>query len=184
MASILLLYSTHDGQTAHIAERIARVLRAAGHAVTAYPSETPSADSDMARHDAVVIGGAVHMGRHARSLEELVRRNYVPLVARHNTAFFSVSLSAAGTEAQRADASRVMAEFFLHTGWQPDDIAIFGGALPYTRYNPFVRFLMKLIVNAAGGDTDTSRDYEYTDWAAVERFASNVAGKLVVKHFA
>ena len=24
---------------------------------------------------------------------------------------------------------------------------------------------------AEGGDTDTSRDYEYTEWAAVDRFA-------------
>jgi menaquinone-dependent protoporphyrinogen oxidase len=30
---------------------------------------------------------------------------------------------------------------------------------------------MRLIVGHAGGDTDTSRDYEYTDWEAVTRFA-------------
>ncbi|MFB6354044.1 MAG: protoporphyrinogen oxidase, partial [Halobacteriales archaeon] len=27
----------------------------------------------------------------------------------------------------------------------------------------------------ATGDTDTSRDYEYTDWDAVERFAASFA---------
>ena len=45
------------------------------------------------------------------------------------------------------------------------------GALPYTRYNFLVRFVMRRISKAEGGDTDTSRDYEYTDWAAVDRFA-------------
>ncbi|HWH41740.1 MAG TPA: menaquinone-dependent protoporphyrinogen IX dehydrogenase [Usitatibacter sp.] len=183
MASILLIFSTHDGQTARIAERIDQVLREAGHVVDIHTDEAAGLGVDILRHDAVVIGGAVHMGRHAHSLEELVRHNHAKLAARPN-AFFSVSLSAAGTEAQRGDASRVMAEFFLRTGWQPDDVAIFAGALPYTRYNPFLRFLMKLIVSKAGGDTDTSRDYEYTDWAAVDRFASAIAAKLAVKHFA
>jgi menaquinone-dependent protoporphyrinogen oxidase len=30
---------------------------------------------------------------------------------------------------------------------------------------------MKRIVSKAGGDTDTSRDYEYTDWTDVGEFA-------------
>jgi menaquinone-dependent protoporphyrinogen oxidase len=30
---------------------------------------------------------------------------------------------------------------------------------------------MKRIARGATGDTDTSRDYEYTDWDAVETFA-------------
>jgi menaquinone-dependent protoporphyrinogen oxidase len=33
---------------------------------------------------------------------------------------------------------------------------------------------MRRIAAKEGGDTDTSRDYEYTDWPAVDRFASNV----------
>jgi len=32
--------------------------------------------------------------------------------------------------------------------------------------------MMRIIVRMAGGDTDASRDHEYTDWAAVERFAA------------
>jgi menaquinone-dependent protoporphyrinogen oxidase len=30
---------------------------------------------------------------------------------------------------------------------------------------------MRRIASREGGDTDTSRDYEYTDWAAVDRCA-------------
>jgi menaquinone-dependent protoporphyrinogen oxidase len=37
---------------------------------------------------------------------------------------------------------------------------------------------MRFIVRMARGDTDTSRDYEYTDWSAVERFASEFAARL------
>ncbi len=46
---------------------------------------------------------------------------------------------------------------------------------------PFLRLVMRLISGMAGGDTDTSRDYEYTDWQAVERFAGRIASSLEVE---
>jgi menaquinone-dependent protoporphyrinogen oxidase len=52
------------------------------------------------------------------------------------------------------------------------------GALPYTRYNFLIRFMMRRIVKTEGGDTDTSRDYEYTDWAAVDRFAAEFVDEV------
>jgi menaquinone-dependent protoporphyrinogen oxidase len=36
---------------------------------------------------------------------------------------------------------------------------------------------MKRIVAKAGGDTDTTRDYEYTDWEDLRRFAQDFARK-------
>ena len=30
----------------------------------------------------------------------------------------------------------------------------------------------------AGGDTDTSRDYDYTDWAALDRFVEEFATEI------
>jgi menaquinone-dependent protoporphyrinogen oxidase len=37
---------------------------------------------------------------------------------------------------------------------------------------------MRMIVGLAAGDTDTTRDYEYTDGDAVERFADDFAQRL------
>ena len=54
-------------------------------------------------------------------------------------------------------------------------VAVVAGALPYTRYSPLTRWMMRRIVAKAKGDTDTSRDYEYTDWEAVRRFAGEFA---------
>jgi hypothetical protein len=34
---------------------------------------------------------------------------------------------------------------------------------------------MKEIARRAGGPTDTSRDYEFTDWAALDRFVADAA---------
>jgi menaquinone-dependent protoporphyrinogen oxidase len=48
------------------------------------------------------------------------------------------------------------------------------GALLYTKYNFIVRFVMKQIVKKKSGSTDTSRDHEYTDWAALDRFVEDL----------
>jgi menaquinone-dependent protoporphyrinogen oxidase len=37
-----------------------------------------------------------------------------------------------------------------------------------------LRWYMKRASRRHGGSTDTSRDHEYTDWAQVERFASDI----------
>ncbi len=39
---------------------------------------------------------------------------------------------------------------------------------------------MKRIAAKAGGDTDTTRDYEYTDWSAVNKFALDFSKNLSV----
>jgi len=73
---------------------------------------------------------------------------------------------------------RDVEDFARTTGWQPGATASFAGALRYSLYNPLIRLLMRLIVGMAGGETDTSRDYEYTDWAAVERFARQIFARI------
>ena len=39
-----------------------------------------------------------------------------------------------------------------------------------TANNFFIKMVMKTISRMAGGPTDTSRDYEFTDWVALDRF--------------
>jgi len=53
------------------------------------------------------------------------------------------------------------------------------GALQYSKYSIIVRFIMKRIARQAGAATDTSKDYEYTDWAALTRFIDEFAGELL-----
>jgi len=170
MASVLVIFASVDGQCARVAERIAAVILRAGHAARAIPFGEVS-PADLQASDAVIVGASIRYGHHSRGLESFVRDNRVALDARPN-AFFSVSLSAGGPGAKPAEAWGYVDEFVTRTGWRPGRIASFGGALLYTRYNPFIRLMMRMIVRAAGGETDTSRDYEYTDWQAVERFAA------------
>lgn len=48
------------------------------------------------------------------------------------------------------------------------------GALPYSKLSFVMRFVIKQIVKRSGGDTDTSRDYEHTDWPELDRFIHQI----------
>ncbi|MFA5912808.1 MAG: flavodoxin domain-containing protein [Burkholderiales bacterium] len=180
MSRILLLYASTEGQTALIAERIAHVLREKAHSVELLPGDADPSRLDPAAYDGVMIGASIHYGHHPAYLRGLVRRIGGALAARPN-AFFSVSLSAGGPRPTPAAAQRYIDKFLRRTGWQPHLIASFAGAVKYSVYGPIKRRVMIVFVGLGGGETDTSRDYEYTDWAAVERFAQDYAQRLAQK---
>ena len=67
--------------------------------------------------------------------------------------------------------------FVRDTGWRPEHALSVAGALAYSKYSLLVRFLMKQIARRAGAPTDTSRDYEFTDWQALDRFVGGLADR-------
>jgi len=80
------------------------------------------------------------------------------------------------SEAEWQQAARAYVDRFLaHSGWRPPYIGTFSGALRYSRYGPVTKWVMKRISKSTGSPTDTSRDYEFTDWAAVDRFAQRLS---------
>lgn len=166
--SICVLYASKEGQTARIAEFIAEVMRDRGQQVDTIPIEQASA-ADLVACDGVVVGASIHVGKHDKAAVEFVRAQ-LPALERVPSAFFSVSLSAHGDPEQ---AARYVAEFEEATGWRPLRVARFGGALRYTQYGFLKRRIMKKIAAEGPGDlgTDTSRDYVYTEWDGVTRFA-------------
>lgn len=183
MAHVLIVYVSHDGQTARIARCIGEVLREQGQCVTLWDARHRQEPDPLAAAggavDGVIVGGAIRKGRYARELRAWVRRHRARL-AQCPSAFFSVSLAAASPEeAGRADALRCLENFLSGTGWQPALSASFAGALPYTRYGWLLRRIMRGIVRRAGSqDLDMHRDYEYTDWEAVRAFASDFLAEL------
>ena len=178
MSRILIAYGTSEGQTARIAERIAAVIREQGHDAVAL--DLKRATPDPAEYDAVIVGASVHRGRHQTQVGEYVRETRDAL-ERLPTAFFSVSLAICEpTVAGRKEAEGYTEEFFRLTRWHPGKVAHFAGALLYTRYGFFTRWIMRRIARGKGSpDLDTSRDYEYTDWDGVTRFAEEFLERAV-----
>ena len=73
--------------------------------------------------------------------------------------------------------------FLTATGWwHPTATRSFSGAVTYTRYNPLLRWWMQRISRHKGLPTDTSRDWDLTEWGAVERFARELAVLLAPEH--
>jgi menaquinone-dependent protoporphyrinogen oxidase len=177
MSRTLILYATTEGHTARIAERIAQRLRDKGHTVETHRADAIPAGLDLAVYDGVMLGASIHYGHHPAYLHALVRRLRATLTAQP-CAFFSVSLSGGGPGARPEAAQRYVETFLRQVDWHPPQTATFAGALQYSKYGTFKKLLMRLIVGHAGGDTDTTRDYEYTDWDAVERFAAVFAQRF------
>jgi menaquinone-dependent protoporphyrinogen oxidase len=175
---VLVAYGTTEGQTAKIAQHIGDTLRRLGHEATVRHAAEIEAGEPM-KCAGTIVGGSLHEGRYQRAVLDFIERNR-DLLRSHPSAFFSVSLAAASRDPEERDEPlRIAREATARAGWTPSRIASFAGALKYTQYSWLKRMLMKRIAGKEGGATDTSRDFEYTNWQDVDRFVSDFAKDLV-----
>jgi menaquinone-dependent protoporphyrinogen oxidase len=173
MARILVLYGTTEGHTVRIAESIRDTLRARGDQVDLV--EAGRAGPTPADYAGVIVAASVHGRRYQRHVRSWVRRN-VDGLGEKPTAFVSVSLGVLQREpAVQREVQAVVNRFLLSTGWRPSITKNVAGALMYRKYGWFKRWIMKRITAKAGGNTDTSRNWDYTDWADVRVFAEQFA---------
>ena len=172
MPYLLIIYSSRYGQTGKIAHRIGFESHALGayvHAVeVGRPIPLPLED-----YAGVIVGTSIYVGKSDSELINWVRKNKNQL-RNVPTGLYSVSLNAADTRTEaRTTDKRLIQDFINKTGWEPTISKSFAGALRYSQYNPLVRFIMKKISQSAGGPTDTTQDYELTDWSEVSFFLQN-----------
>lgn len=174
MSSIVVLYATGEGQTAKIAERIVKTISERGHEASAIDVRDRPESFRLAEYDAVVVGASIHVGKHQNEVREFVTENRDGLSG-VPTAFFQVSLSSASEE-KREEAAGYVESFLAETGWHPDRIGQFGGALRFSEYGFLKRLMMKRIAkDLPPGERGPDGDVEFTDWDAVEAFAADVA---------
>lgn len=174
---VLIVYGTTDGHTRKIAGAIAETLRSTGldvEVVNARGAFDPKPED----YEGVIVAASVRGGTYRREVRRWVRSHAAALGGRP-TAFVSVCL---GVLNQSPKTNKVLAgimtRFFDETGWRPPVTKIVAGALLYTRYNWVIRWIMRRIAARARGDTDTTRDYEYTDWADLRVFAGDFARRV------
>ncbi|MGH7297397.1 MAG: flavodoxin domain-containing protein [Polyangiaceae bacterium] len=187
MKPLLVVYATREGHTRTVAEHVCSTMRARGDAVDVVDVAQGSAALDLSRYAGVVIAASVHLGKHEREMIRFVKANHAAL-DRLPTAFLSVSLSEVDVEdltapferrAKAAEDVKRMVESFCHeTGLHPSRVWPVAGALAYSKYGVLERFVMKMIARKAGAETDTSRDQDFTDLAALDRFVSVMAGEM------
>ncbi len=175
---ILIVYGTTEGQTRKISHFMEAILKDGGHEVTvADASETPPSPSS---YDAVIIGASIHIHKYQSAVVHYINRHIEDL-NKIPSAFFSVCLAVASDmEEEHQEAGKITNDFLEHIGWKPLMTTQIAGALKYTQYDFFTRLVMKRIAKREGRTTDTSKDYEYTDWNAVREFAAEFAVKIKI----
>lgn len=180
MANVLIVYGTTEGHTRKIASRVKDQIEAAGHRADLYDSADLPPTLSLSGYDAFILAGSLHQAKHQRPLIHFARDRAAEL-AKRPSALLSVSLTAIVDDADHnAAAQKCIDDLVAETGWQPTAVLPVAGALLYTQYDWLKRMIMKSIVKKEGGDTDTSRDYEYTDWAELEAFVRDFVARVPV----
>jgi menaquinone-dependent protoporphyrinogen oxidase len=175
MPRILIVYGTTYGHTARIAEAIGSTLCAQGLAV-----DTAAADvaPGPAGYDGVIVAASIVAGGYQKPVVRWVKAHRASLCA-VPTAFVSVCLGVLQADpAVHKTLDDIVQRFRARTLWNPGEVRLVAGALAYTRYNWILRLIMRRIARRAGGDTDTRRDFVYTNWADLELFARAFAGRI------
>jgi menaquinone-dependent protoporphyrinogen oxidase len=178
MPHILVVYGTTDGHTAKIAATLGETLRGQGADVDVIDAgAVPPSPRDYA---GVIVAASLHAGGYQPAVKRWVRQHAAVLSGKPS-AFVSVCLGVLQQEPKvQQELTAIVNRFMSDTGWQPTIIEPVAGALLYTKYNWIKRWIMKRIVQKAGGDTDTTRDYEYTNWTELRQFADRFS-RLVLK---
>jgi menaquinone-dependent protoporphyrinogen oxidase len=170
MTRILVLYGTTDGHTAKVAAALGDTLQAQVGDVDLV--NVVDAGPRAEHYDAIVVAASVHAGGYQDAVGQWLRTNAAALNERP-TAFVSVCLAVLQKDPKvREQVMATIDTFTRECGWRPGMTKAVAGALLYRQYNWIKRWMMKRIVRKAGGDTDTSRNYEYTDWNDLRTFAA------------
>ena len=173
MSSILVVYSTTDGHTARICERLRQVMERLGHRTVVAPlSQTDTLD--LPGFDKIVIGASIRYGKHQPLVKQFINRHQALLESKPN-AFFSVNIVARKPEKNRPETNPYLIKFLRQISWRPKLVGVFAGKLDYPRYRFFDRLMIRLIMLMTQGPTDPRAVIDFTDWEQVEAFGSQVS---------
>ena len=173
MANILLAYSTTDGHTRKICQRLQDVLQQQGHAVTLL-AEREAREVNLAAFDKIVIGASIRYGKHRPEVIAFINQN-ADILTEKSSAFFSVNVTARKPNKNTPETNPYMPKFLKQIRWQPKQLAVFAGKIDYPRYRPFDRMMIRFIMWITRGPTDPNTVIEFTDWDTVEKFGDVIS---------
>lgn len=171
---ILILYLTRDGQTQKVAHYLAEQLKKE-HDVNMLSLREQQPDETMlASYELIVIGASIRYGHFDTLLEPFIAQ-HTALLNQKKSAFFCVNLTARKPNRNTPETNAYTRKLFSWIQWKPDWIEVVAGALRYPRYRWYDRMMIRLIMKMTGGETDTSKEIEYTDWQALSQFAQRLS---------
>ncbi len=173
MATLLVLYSSHEGQTRKIIEAM---LRRAPHYQVEWCDLHGYPKKNLSKYDKVLMGASIRYGHFHPTLMAFIHAHKEQLVLA-DAAFFGVNLTARKAAKNTPATNPYMQTWLRQSPWQPQQLAVFAGALRYSRYNWWQTLIIQFIMTLTGGSRDKSRDLEFTDWQQVDAFADRFLGQ-------
>jgi menaquinone-dependent protoporphyrinogen oxidase len=151
----LIAYATKHGSTREVADAIAATLREDGAAVDVIPAVDVR---EIAGYDAVVVGGALYMGKWHGDAQQFLRRHASALAEVPLAVFAMGPMSTADKEvaSSRAQLDKALAKAEV----APASVAIFGGVIDPSTF----RFPLNRMPAS-----------DARDWDAIEAWSHEVA---------
>lgn len=164
---ILVTYASKYGATREIAEKVGGVLQQAGFQVDVLPV---AGVRDLTPYKAVVLGGALYVGKWPKEAAEFLSAQAKALSGRPVWLFSSGPtgqgdpVTLLGGNCLPAGLKAVVAQ--IH----PRDIAVFGGFIDPEKVNWIEKWVVKSLVKKPFGD--------YRDWDMIARWSASIAQAL------
>jgi len=176
MATVLIAYSTTDGHTRRIAERLRGVIEVHGHRVDVKPL-ADCTGADLESSSAVVVGASIRYGKHKPEVAAFIARHRLALDARPN-ALFSVNVVARKPGKDVPEGNPYLRKFLRTIAWRPQRLAVFAGRIDYPSLGFADRTIIRFIMWMTRGPTDPTGVFEFTDWARVDAFGEAISRSL------
>ena len=168
MEKTLITYSTVDGQTKRISERLAKL--ATQSRIDVLPI---SNQINLDSYKTIIIGASIRYGKYRNEVFNFIENNIHILNVKEN-AFFSVNVVARKPEKSAPETNPYLIKFLDKIKWKPKNLGVFAGKIEYPKYKFIDKYAIKFIMWLTKGPTDTSKTYEFTDWNKVEDFAKDL----------
>ena len=151
MHHTLIIYSSTDGHTKTICERISNFLNKR-HKIKIMSLDEVT-KSDLSVFDKIIIGASIRYGKHSKKLYEFITLNKNVLDQKQSI-FFSVNVVARKLEKNTPETNPYIKKFLKISNWKPKKIAVFAGKIDYPNYKFFDKYIIKLIMFITKGPTD------------------------------
>ena len=171
MISSLLIYSSTDGHTKTICNRITKFLNKDGFSKVVSLEEATKIN--LSEFNKIIIGASIRYGKHSKELYKFIELNR-DILNNKKSIFFSVNVVARKPEKSEPNTNPYIKKFLKISQWQPKKIGVFAGKVDYPNYRFFDKYAIKLIMYLTNGPTDTSLSYEFTNWQKVKEFSQEI----------
>ena len=172
MKNSLIIYSSTDGHTKTICERIINFSNKDDEVKIISLNEVEK--FNLSEFNKIIIGASIRYGKHSNELYKFIKLNKNILDTK-DSVFFSVNVVARKSEKNTPDTNPYIKKFLKISKWRPKKIGVFAGKVDYPKYNFLDKYIIKFIMFITKGPTDTSQSYEFTDWSKVDKFAKELA---------